>query len=294
MEDVRLLESKITGLYDLAYRAFSGTSFSPEKRAESTVEWVEAQLKEDLEKILNESGSTGNYREKFINHVHTWLNAKSRCMSSMITGPANFPVARNQKNMRYEDNAYKNWDKWRERYIKSVFRVPTPSPEEDLDKALKDYEKTFQNQELMKTANKILRRKSGDHSEKRLELVEAGFSEKVVDEGLMKPDCYGDYGFASYSLTNNNAKIKRLKEKVLTMKSRIAVKASFEPIRFDGGEISIDNDRVVISHDEKPEQSIIDHLKSRGFRWSRNYGAWSRKHTANALYTAKIIVGVSV
>ncbi len=282
--------TKIDGLYDLAHRAFSGTSFSPERRAKDTVEWIEDQLGADLKKIMDETGSTGGYREKYIAHAQKWLGAKSRCMSWMITGPANFPVARNQKNMGYEQSAYENWMGWRKKYITAVFRVPTPSPEEDLDNALKEYDKTVQRQELMKAVNKIVKKKSLSDEEKRNQLGEY-LSEKSISV-IMEPDNYGNCGFESFILTNNNAKIKRLRDKVLTMKNRIAVKESFETIEFEGGSISIDNDRVIITHDEKPAQSVIDALKKRGFRWSRNYGAWSRKHTANALYDAKAIVGV--
>ncbi len=275
-------------LYELAYRAFCGTSFSPEVRAKSTVEWINEMLQEDLEKIKTESGNTGNYESKYMDHATKWLSAKSRCMSSMITGPANFPVARNRKYMSYEDSAYKNWMAWREKYIKAVFRVPTPSPEEDLDKALADYEKAFLNQVIMKTANRIVRDKKTEKVER---LIELGLPEAAAIS-LLEPDCYGDLGFASYALTNNNSKIKRLETKVIVMKNRIARKESFEPIEFNGAVINIENDRVTITHEEKPEQSVIDSLKARGFRWSRNYGCWCRKHTANALYAAKQIVGV--
>ena len=276
-------------LYPLAYQAFSGTSFYPERRAKDTVEWIEAQLAEDLETIGSESGSTGNYKEKYLAHAHKWLNAKSRVMSTMITGPANFPVARNQKHMRWEDSAYTNWMDWREKYIKAVFRTPTPSPEEELDNALKDYDKAVANQELMKAANRIIRKKLID-VDKLQELVDLGLLENKVRE-LLVADCCGDTGFPRYTLTNNNAKIKRLKSKVLTMKARIAAKQKFQPIVFPVGRIDIESDRVVIYHDEKPEKEVRDKLKSRGFRWSGQYGCWCRKHTARALMDAREIVG---
>ncbi len=276
-------------LYELARRAFLGTSFSPERRAKDTVQWIEEQLEADLENIKFEGSSTGNYDQKYMEHARKWLSAKSRVMSSMITGPANFPVARNQKYLSYEDSAYAAWMKWRERYIKAVLRKPTPSPEADLDEALKDYDKAIQNQELMKSANKIVRKKGTSAEEKIIELTAAGFSYNIC-KTLIEPDRYGDYGFPSYALTNNNSKIKRLKEKVLTMKARISRKETFEPILFEGGSIEIENDRVVIRHNEKPDREVIDRIKARGFRWSRNYSCWSRKHTAQAIYDAKEIV----
>ncbi len=281
---------KIDGLYELAYRAHSNTSFFPEEAAKRTVEWIEAQLEEDLQKIESESGSTGNYAEKYIDHVKHWLSAKSKVMSWFITGPANFPVARNQKYMNWEDSAYHGWMHWREKYIKAVFRKPTPSTEQDLDDALKQYDQAVQNQEKMKAVNKIIR---SFHPDERLEQVmDLGFSDENA-AAILKPDCCGDIGFPRYALTNNNAKIKLLKDKMLVMKARIARKESFEPIQFEGGVIDIEDDRVKITHDEKPDRSVIDRLKSRGFRWSRNWGCWCRKHTARALEDAKWCVEVS-
>ena len=270
-------------LYDLAYRAFSGTSFSPERRAIDTVKWIEEELAADLIRI----GTTGNYSEKYLTHARKWLSAKSQIMSTMITGPANFPVARNQKNMGYEESAWKNWMDWREKYIKAVFRVPTPSPEEDLDKALADYEKAVQNQERMKLANVILRKKGVRNSDKIEQLESIGY-----DDYLFIPECMGNIGFASYTLTNNNAKIKRLKTKVMVMRNRIEAKADWEPIEFEGGRIDIQADRVCIFHDDKPDAGVRSTLKSKGFRWSSQYICWSRKHTANAVYDAKEIVRI--
>ena len=75
------------------------------------------------------------------------------------------------------------------------------------------------------------------------------------------------------------------------MKNRIARKESFEPIEFPGGIINIENDRVIIRHDEKPDADVRAKMKARGFRWSGQYSCWCRKHTAQALYDAREIVG---
>ena len=54
--------------------------------------------------------------------------------------------------------------------------------------------------------------------------------------------------------------------------------------------IYIENDRVVISHDEKPSRDIIDAIKKNGFRWSPKFGNWCRKHTGNARRDAKYLL----
>ena len=270
-------------LYELAYRAYCGTSFYPEKRRDQILKELQEELKEDLDALGDKAG---NYEAKYIEHARDWLQKKSRCMSVMITGPANFPVNRNNKANNAEDRAWEEFRAWRIRYSKAVNRVHTLSPEDDMEVAIKRVDKLMINQELMKAANKIIRQKNKTDDEKIQEMIEAGLSEKLA-RGLVIPDCFGGLGFPSFNLTNNNARIKAAKNKIETMKKRIEVKKSFDPIPFDGGIINIENDRVTITHDKKPDREVINRIKARGFRWSRNYNCWSRKHTAQALFDAK-------
>ena len=209
----------------------------------------------------------------------------------MITGPANFPTRRNEKANNAEDKAWQDFRQWRLRYSKAVNRVHNLSPEDDMDVAIKKVDRLIITQETMKSTNKIIRNKNITEDEKLDLLIDLGINENRAKE-LLVPDCMGCIGFASYALTNNNARIKATKDKIITMRKRIEVKADFEPISFPGGIINIETDRVTITHDEKPDRDIINKIKSRGFHWSRNYGCWSRKHTANALYDAKEIMGV--
>jgi len=85
--------------YDAAYRAHSGTSFSPEKRAVAECEYYDAVCAEFIS-----SGKEWAI-EKFSRLFSKLLAARSRCVSTMIAGSANFPVARMQKYNRWERNA---------------------------------------------------------------------------------------------------------------------------------------------------------------------------------------------
>ena len=269
-------------------RAHSATSFSPERRAASCVQDFSQELEADLRAL---GGSTGNYKEKYLAHLRKWTAAKARTMSPMITGPANFPAERNRKAFEREMRAWEEFQAWRERYFKRANRVQTKTPEEEIDEALMRLEKERNNHAIMIEVNKIFRRKTSDEEKRKALLEELELSEKLVNN-LMTPDCFGQYGFASYALTNSNARIKNLEQKVLTMKARIERRDTFEKIEFDGGTIDIENDRVVIRHEEKPSPEVIQQLKSNGFRWSPHWKCWCRKHTANALRAAKIICKV--
>jgi len=275
-------------LHEVAYQAYYNTSFDPEKRRDQILKELQQELKEDLDSL---GDNAGNYKVKYIDHARSWLQKKSRCISVMITGPANFPTRRNEKANNAEDKAWQDFRQWRIKFSKAVNRVHNLSPEDDMDVAIKKVDKLIIAQEKMKGANKILRNKNTTDDEKIDVLIDLGFEESRAKQ-LLVPDCMNTIGFASFSLTNNNAKIKAAKDKIITMRKRIEVKSTFEAILFDGGMIDIENDRVTITHDEKPDRDVINKIKARGFHWSRNYSCWSRKHTAAALYDAKKIVGI--
>lgn len=92
-------EMKNHKYYKQAVAAYYGTSFDPEKRAESELAWYDSVVKE-----LTDSGKESAI-EKF---TKLWLKnmaAMARIVSPMISGPANFPVARMEKYNRWQHNA---------------------------------------------------------------------------------------------------------------------------------------------------------------------------------------------
>ena len=261
-----------------ARQGYYWTSFNPEATARRTIDWLNSIIKEDLEKLDEEHKET--YAEKFEAKAVAWLNSLSNCMSSVITGGSNFPVAKAQKARNREHAAQEEMLNFRERFFKAINRVPTPSPEDELDSAVRELEQAKIRHEAMKEINKRIRK-----GEKWQEVVgEYEMCEK--DTAGLKYD-----GIFTYELSLSNARIKRLEEKVITMNDRIETKKTFEPIYFDGGYIDLDDDRVCIYHDEKPSDEERAKLRGNGFLWSPRNERWQRKHTANALATAKRITG---
>ena len=107
---------------------------------------------------------------------------------------------------------------------------------------------------------------------------------------VLKADCFGNRGYAGFELTSISTKIRARKKKIEVMKNRIKAKKEQKDVFFNGGKIFIENDRVIISHDEKPDREIITAIKEHGFRWSPKMGNWCRKHTANARYSAGLLL----
>ena len=281
----------LADMWDLIYRAHSWISFSPEKRATQYVAEYSELLDQDLKSL---GTNTGNYKEKFISHFNAWMNAKSNCASSVITGGSNFNVRRAEKANNREHAKMNEFFSFREKYFKAVNRQRTLSPEEEIDLALEKSDRLSNLQTMMKEVNAITRKLklsdlAEDEKEQRVThiLNENEFPEDVIKEVIWNGKHGYGYGFPSFSLTNNNAKVKAALAKVQTMRTRIERKESFEDIKFDGGYITIEDNRVKVFHESKPEQSIINELKQSGFRWSPFWKCWTRKHTGNAINVAK-------
>ena len=269
----------IESLRQLFFNAYANASFDPEKRTEADIQAFSQELEADLQEL----GTANNYEAKYIKHLSLWLARKARVLSWMITGPANFPVARNQKASNSTDKAWSEFREWRKRYIKRTNAVRTKSPEEEIDLALAelDKEKTFH--EMLLIVSKILRTKETPIEKFNKIKEQTTFEDKVIYSLFEPRSC-------SSSVTSSNVRIKRLADKLKVMRSRVARKETFEPITFDGGTITIENDRVCIRHDSKPDKEVRLTLGKSGFHWSSHWSCWCRKHTLQAIIDAKRIV----
>lgn len=119
-----------------AVAAFSGTSFVPEKRGQQIV----ASYNSDLEAIRTtlvahaEKGRTLNLvdaeferlREGFRQRYRAWLSSRGNCLSTMIAGPANFPVARNEKRFRIADRRLQDLVDFKARAMRAAIRNLRP------------------------------------------------------------------------------------------------------------------------------------------------------------------------
>lgn len=161
----------------------------------------------------------------------------------------------------------------------------------ELEKAKISLEKAEKLQDIMKKANAIIR--SGKDVTNKL--VEIGLSQDQAEK-IQKPDFANRIGFAQYSLTNNNATIKRLKDRVNQLESKQnAAKAGEERYLFDGGsvEVNYSADRVQILFDSIPSAEKRTELKKNGWKWSPTNSAWQRMITPQAISNAKSLTGAT-
>lgn len=145
-----------------------------------------------------------------------------------------------------------------------------------------------QTQEQMKLANKIIRKKQDKEATVQELRDKTGVSHLLARE-LLVPDFCGKIGYPDFRLQNNNANIRRVKERIDQLKKDLvtAVAAPQKDIEYPELGLTVtrsyEANRMQLFFDSKPPTEVRTILKTYGFRWSPSEGAWQR-HLNNAKY----------
>jgi hypothetical protein len=214
---------------ELCYNAHRGTSSSPDIRAQQEIDGYMTEMKsvsarfaqfatQENEEALN--ADLEQYRQGYLKRLNARLAAKSRCLSTMITGPSNFNHRRNQKANDAEHRRSTELLEWREKALKrldrdynpaTIARRPIRSDEADAIQQLQaKIDAAQKSQDFMKAANRIVKSKKLSTGDKIAKLGKLGVSEETARKFSEEPNGHGGYGFAPYELSNNNANIKRM------------------------------------------------------------------------------------
>lgn len=277
-----------------AINAHYWTSFHPEKRGEQLIKDYSTQLDDDINELKSEGINEENildYKTRYEKLFSSWLNAKSRCFSAMITGPANFPVKRHEKALRSEENHYKIFQEWRARAKKSICRKAQPEKTflSEIDRYKIELEGLKANHTKMKEGNKRIAaaRKTGEDISKWL-MSNFNIPPHMI-EFTMK------FGFG---LTNNNANINRVEEriKIMEAKEQRSQVIGQKEFVFDGVIViyNYEADRIQVKHSVKPPQEVINIFKHRGFRWSPSFGCWQRNLNSNGIWATESILKIKL
>jgi hypothetical protein len=191
-------------------------------------------------------------------------------------------------------------DKLRSRAASAESNRMTSSDDPDAIEALQEKLKGLEKvQERMKAVNKIIaaKPKNQQTTEKIEQLIALGLSEKSAILAF-EPDFLGRYGFASFELSNNNAKIRSVKVRIEQLQKSASLK--YEKIIHDGFSVILDPslNRVQIDFEsvakyrELCTQKGIN-LRRYGFVFSRRDGnCWQRKITGNAVFAVRQVVKI--
>lgn len=289
---------------DLAARAHAGTSFVPDDRARTERAEYAQTLAADYaameryattdDKRATLDAEFARYRAGYRTRFVARLTAMSRCMSTMITGGSNFPTRRNAKRSDTADRRTTELIEFRERALAAIRKALTPelrpvmSGDSDAVARLTDKIATAEKiQGIMKAANQAIRvhAKAGtDAQVAALVALGVGFTEARARE-LLTPDFCNRIGFASYELTNNNANIRRMRERLATITQNQATPSTEIAGERARLEDSPADNRVRLFYPGKPDSEVRARLKRAGFRWTPSLGCWQayRNHATMAV-----------
>jgi hypothetical protein len=308
---------------DYIRRANSASHFDAgdgiEQEAQSKLAQFDAEfptdgLTDEQKQYLDERRA--DWRKFVVNHYNEYCRRRAEYMPVTVCGPARYPGRQMEKKVdrimalsgefsekveRFLNNTRKRLEslvplekqleglragKW---YRGETIPASDPHVIEKLGAMLEHMESE---QERMKAANKAIRK--GKTPEGRIEALKAiGYTEAQANE-IITPDCFGGIGYAHFSLTNNNANIKRIRERIAHIKAEREA-PTIQGWKFDGGEViaNRDADRLQILFDEKPDFEKRARLRKAAFKWSPRFSAWQRQLTRNAVYAAQNLLGGS-
>jgi hypothetical protein len=121
---------------ETAHGAFSGTSWTPERRGESWRNGYAATLASDYEELRDlaeKHGSTDRLQEQFDRYragyrkrFLAFLHSNSRCVSSWIAGPSKFPFERMNRRADVAHKRLGEYLEFRERALSAIRRNLRP------------------------------------------------------------------------------------------------------------------------------------------------------------------------
>lgn len=288
-----------TNVADIA----KGTSHVPERRAESYREWyidlLNTQWDFICKHVTNEESQENfasdlihDFKDRLLRKLADNINARCNCISTMITGPARFPV---KKANRANDRERSTGEAITELIEKSEKYIVKA-----LMNALPDSVKTSQ-----AAANMIM----------RLKRDFGYYGENSNNAHWIRPISKGRI---STFIKNNNKEALRvvlqfindsqkdMKKPLWTKRNGIFkefedalnapdVEEELETtVIFDHDFVRIENnreaERVQLFFDGKPSDDVRAILKSKAFRFSPTNEAWQRKNTNNGIYAARGIL----
>lgn len=253
----------------------------------------------------HEPGIRKAYDEWCARHVRESLSymARHQSMASpMVTGSGNFPVHRERKRQARADAHYDRLTKHAQAMAKRLKRLAFPygDPREAIQShhpeavdLLRRKKAHIEAQQAKRKAINAIWRKAGKPGKQSTDDDWRVFSDAMRAAGhaelteAIRRGCVNHYmadrvavpPFAGFELSNPNAEIRRLAQRIKTLETVSTVKAD-ETVETNAGPVRIERDgdayRIRLFFDGKPDAATRAVVKSHGFRWAPSVGAWQR------------------
>jgi len=240
---------------------------------------------------------------KYAQKMAAWINAKSvngaSCPSVMISGAGNFPVRKKEKQVAREGKLWGEYEYIKGLLVKikniassNAIKSNDPNAIELLEAKA---ERLQADQDEMKAANAYYRKNEtmkGYVDSDGVALTDAQVAK--WDNKITNSYSWAQQPYPAFSLSNNNANIRRILGRIAEIKKNKAVAAAggFEYNPDGVCEVVEDEEamRIRLIFPDKPDEATRKILKSNGFVWSPKATAWQRQLNNNGRYAARRVL----
>ena len=231
------------------------------------------------------------YARKLAENMNKRYEIDTRCPSILITGGSNFPVRKKEKQNAARDKNLAEYEDIQGilRKMQGIGRGGIMSDDaraiEKLEIRLEALERE---QDHMKAVNAWWR-KHGTLDECP-ELTEKQRQE--IKEDMARGWRCDSKPFQSWALSNNNANIRRIRERIEALKKEQERAGKPTEETHDGFILRENAElcRIQFVFDGKPDEQKRTILKSYGFRWAPSAGAWQRMLNENGRSAARQVM----
>ena len=251
--------------------------------AEKCKKSIDPMYHEQIDALLD------RYAKRLAENLNSANAIDARVPSVMIAGPANFPVRAKEKQNAARDRNMEEYNEIRG-LLEKMRSVGHGGIQADDPKAIEKLREKICGAEVMQEHMKIVNAYYRKH--KTLEGCDA-LSDKEAREitTSMARDWRTDPSpFASYELTNNNANIRRMRERLEQLEKAKNTETKEHDINGIRVVENTEAMRIQLFFPGKPDDATRTLLKSNGFLWAPSVGAWQRQLTSNGRYACKMVL----
>lgn len=249
---------------------------------------IPEEHRDELDKMV------ATYCKRLANWINRENACKASCPSILISGAGNFPVRKKEKQNARHDNLMHEYINEIEAIIEKIKYFgyggfPIKSGDKN---AIQQLEEKIaiaeEKQHIMKLRNAYYRK---NKTLKGCEGVDDSAAAQFDKEIEKEPSSY-KIPYQSFVLTNNNANIKRLRQRL----EELIKEKSTDGLEYDTEGLClkvVENKEIMrlqIIFDDKPSKEIRNLLKSHSFKWAPSQNAWQRQLTNNARFSLKHVL----
>ncbi|WP_245437229.1 hypothetical protein [Mesorhizobium helmanticense] len=282
---------------------FDALTHFPDRRANIELDELAARLndfaayvedlagKGDIAPEFNGVAEVEAFARRHIDLARRFWAAEGRCMNWFITGPARFPVARNEKRRKVADARRADLTAHPVTARKAVKRKALPHGADDepirsgdpaaVEKIKAKIEALALSIDKAKAANAIIRRMERDGADDaamiKAVVEQTGTSAAIAVRGIVLADWQWKRGFDT---AGNRAEIRRLQSRLKSLARMQERGNESQTVKTGIGAVEIIENvgmaRIQMIFPAKPDETTRRVLKANGFRWSPSQGAWQR------------------